>query len=209
MSADEPKGDPSSSGEAEQASPEGRISGGRAKSALRLHKGGKSASSDKTRSLHASCVVVRESGILIRGASGAGKSRFGALLLAQARALGEFAAWVADDRVVVRRRAERLLAAPHPAIAGRYEARGLGILREPHEPCAVLRLIVDFVESTERLPDGAELLGMVAGVALPRLPLVAGRAGLYEASLIVSLIRMRQEKEGRLTLCSRVGTVAI
>ncbi|MBV9114754.1 MAG: hypothetical protein JOY67_18225 [Hyphomicrobiales bacterium] len=209
MSADAPKTAPSPTDEAPPDSPERDIRERKPNTAFHIHTGGKRERASASLSLHASCVVIRESGILIRGASGAGKSSFAALLLAQARAEGEFAAWVADDRVTVKRHAGRLLGAPHPAIAGRYEARGLGILSEPHEPCTVLRFLVDFEPSNERLPNQGELSGVVAGVALPRLPLVAGRAGLYEASLVVKLIRMRQEKEGRPTPSSRVGAVGI
>ncbi|SEC61826.1 HPr Serine kinase C-terminal domain-containing protein [Rhizobiales bacterium GAS191] len=169
--------------------------------------------------LHASCIVVRDSGVLIRGPSGAGKSSLATLLLAQARLRGEFAAWVADDRVVVTSSAGRLLAAPHPRIAGRFEARGFGLLDEPHEPRAVLRLVLDLEEAVERLPAQSELSALVAGVALRRMPLVARRAGLYEASLVLSevwvssvdldLMQTRQEGDSSLTSTSRVGAVGI
>lgn len=209
MSADEPQIVGTPSGKTGRAFPEEEIPQRGAQTKLRLHAGGKGLRSAISQNLHASCVVIRESGILIRGGSGSGKSSLAALLVAQARAAGEFAAWVADDRVVVTRHANRLLGAPHPAIAGRFEARGLGILSEPHEPSAVLRLLVDLKDYAERLPESAEFTAMVDGVALPRLPLVAGRIGLYEASLVVSLIRMRQEDESRPTSSSRVGTVGI
>jgi len=160
---------------------------------------------DGPHNLHASCVVVGESGILIRGASGAGKSSLAGALVSQARLAGEFAAWVADDRVMVTEQAGRLIAAPHDAIAGRFEARGLGILSEPHEPRAVLRLLVDLEDEVGRLPSGAELTAIVAGVALQRLPLVEGRAGLYETSLVLRLLRVHREIEGRLTSVCRVG----
>ncbi|MFI5011733.1 MAG: HPr kinase/phosphorylase [Hyphomicrobiales bacterium] len=162
-----------------------------------------------TQALHASCVVIGESGILVRGPSGSGKSSFAAVLLSQARGRGVFAAWVADDRVLVRSRGRRLIAAPHPAIAGRFEARGLGILRAPHERSAVLRLVVDLEEAVERLPAAVALSTTVAGVALRRLPLVAGRVGLYEASLVLDLIETRQESESRPTSSLRVGAVGI
>ncbi len=142
-----------------------------------------------THNLHASCVVVGESGILIRGASGAGKSRLAAALVSQAREHGVFAAWVADDRVIVAPHGRRLVAAPHRSIAGCFEARGLGILRAPHEPRAVLRLIVDLEESVPRLPSRAFLSTRIGDVAVQRLPLVAGRVGLYETSLIFRLVR--------------------
>lgn len=208
MSAEGPPAANTPSGKAQRASPDPHPEH-LSETKLRLHPGGKSSGAAPALSLHASCVVLREGGILIRGTSGAGKSSFAALLLAQARAAGEFAAWVADDRVLVTRHVDRLIAAPHPAIAGRFEARGIGILSEPHEPRVVLRLLVDLKDYTDRLPERDDLTGMVAGVALPRLPLVAGRVGLYEASLVVSLIRKRQEKESRPTSSSRVGTAGI
>ena len=209
MSAEEPDTAETPSGKARRAFSEETRAKPRSGTKLRLHPGGKGSRSTTSQSLHASCVVIRESGILIRGASGSGKSSFASVLLAQARAAGEFAAWVADDRVLVTHHGNRLLGAPHPAIAGRFEARGLGILSEPHEPRAVLRLLVDLKDYTERLPEQDELTTMVDGVALQRLPLVAGRIGLYEASLVVSLIRMRQDNESRPTSTSRVGTVGI
>jgi HPr kinase/phosphorylase len=209
MSADEPDTVETPSGKARRAFPVEEFPERGSRTKLRLHSGGKGPRSVTSQSLHASCIVIRESGILIRGAPGAGKSSLASLLVAQARAAGEFAAWVADDRVVVTRHANRLVGAPHPAIAGRFEARGLGILSEPHEPSAILRLLVDLKDYAERLPERGEFTTMVAGVALPRLPLVAGRVGLYEASLVVSFVRKRQEKESRPTPSSRVGTVAI
>jgi HPr kinase/phosphorylase len=209
MIADEPHTAETPAVEARPAFPEEEPPELRSETKLRLHSGGKGSRSATSQSLHASCIVIRESGILIRGASSAGKSSLASILMAQARAAGEFAAWVADDRVLVTRRANRLLGAPHPAIAGRFEARGLGVLSERHEPSAVLRLLVDLMDYTERLPERDEFTAIVAGVALPRLPLVAGRIGLYEASLVVSFIRMRQEDESRPTSSSRVGTVGI
>ena len=179
--------------------------------------GGKLKRLDRAQTLHASAIVIGDNGILIRGPSGAGKSSLATLLLAQARLRGAFAAWVADDRVVVTRAAGRLVAAPHPSIAGLFEARGLGLVKEAYERRAVLRLVIDLEEEVERLPTATELTAHVAGVALRRMPLVARRAGLYEASLVLSvvlslpqvldLMQTRQEGDSRLTL--RVGTADI
>ena len=138
-------------------------------------------------SLHASCVVIGESGILIRGASGAGKSSLARMLVSQARERGAYAAFVADDRVLLAAKAGRLVAAPHPRIAGRFEMRGLAIASEAHEPQAVVRLLVDLEEEVERLPSRAALTARIADVAVPRLLLVAGRFGLYETSLVFCL----------------------
>ena len=74
-------------------------------------------------------------------------------------------------------------------IAGRFEARGFGILREPNERLAVVRLVVDLEECVPRLPRDAERVAVVAGMAVRRLPLVARRVGLYETSLVFRLAR--------------------
>ena len=52
-------------------------------------------------------IVAGDSGILIRGASGAGKSSLATLIVAQTRACGLFARWVGDrTEMLLRRRAE-------------------------------------------------------------------------------------------------------
>ena len=76
--------------------------------------------------VHAACVVLGEAGVLIRGESGAGKSSLALGLIEAAPAHGLFGALVADDRVRITCAHGRLVARPHPAIAGRIELRGLG-----------------------------------------------------------------------------------
>jgi hypothetical protein len=159
--------------------------------------------------LHGSSVIIGDCGILIRGASGAGKSSLASVLVSQARERGEFAAWVADDRVIVAAHGGRLVASPHPLIAGRFEARGLGILEERHESGAVLRLVVDLEASIARSPCCEELTATIAGVAVQRLALVAGRVGLYETSLVFRLARTLRESGERLTSTFRVGGASI
>ncbi len=118
---------------------------------------------------HATCVVLGEAGVLIRGESGSGKSSLGLALLERAAARGLFAALVADDRVRIALRHGRLVARPHPAIAGRIEVRGLGLLGRPAEEACLLRLVVDLVPAAPRLPEpGAERADLL-GISLPRL----------------------------------------
>jgi HPr kinase/phosphorylase len=114
--------------------------------------------------------------------------------VSQARERGEFAAWVADDRVIVMSCGGRLVASPHSLIAGRFEAHGVGILEDRHESRAVLRLLVDLEASIARSPACEDLTAMIAGVAVQRLPLVAGRVGLYETSLVFRLARTPRER---------------
>jgi serine kinase of HPr protein (carbohydrate metabolism regulator) len=84
--------------------------------------------------IHASCVVIGEAGILIRGGSGSGKSTLARELVHAAAASGRFARLVSDDRTHVAARNGRLVARVVEAIAGRLEARGAGIFAVAHEP---------------------------------------------------------------------------
>jgi len=76
-------------------------------------------------------------GILIRGPSGAGKSLLAARLIEGGGIL------VADDRVCLSARSGRLVAVALAATAGLLEVRGRGLVRMPHERCAVVRLAVE------------------------------------------------------------------
>jgi serine kinase of HPr protein (carbohydrate metabolism regulator) len=132
-------------------------------------------------SLHASCIVIGEAGILIRGSSGSGKSTLARELILDAERSKRFARLVSDDRVRVENRNGRLLARGLPALAGRLEARGLGILTLPYESSAIVRLVIDCeTADPPRLPTPEEGSTCLCGVVLPRLAvrLGPGLAGL-------------------------------
>ena len=93
--------------------------------------------------ISASAVALGEHGVLIRGGSGAGKSSLALALVDAWRRGGDFARLVGDDRVLVRIRSGRALLSPHRAISGLAEWRGIGLLEQDFEDCAVLALIVD------------------------------------------------------------------
>lgn len=122
--------------------------------------------------LHASAVVIGEAGILIRGASGTGKSSLALALIALAQARGHFARLVADDRTQIDVRAGRLLASPVPPIEGLIERRGLGLTPEPHLAVAVIRLVIDCGAEPERMPEPEALVETISGITLPRLALL-------------------------------------
>ncbi len=107
--------------------------------------------------IYASAVTIGEAGVLIRGASGAGKSRLALALIAGARNAGAFARLVGDDRISLENRNERLIARGHPRIRGQIEQRGGGILRTPSIAAAVVRLVIDIVPAREapRYPAAA------------------------------------------------------
>jgi HPr kinase/phosphorylase len=129
--------------------------------------------------IHASAVLTGARAVLIRGTSGAGKSRL-ALDLIEAGRGGplRFARLVGDDRVHVQAACGRLLARPAEALAGLIEVRGLGILRLPYEPSAVVGLVVDLGANAERLPEAEERQVDIEGVSLPRLAVADGKGAL-------------------------------
>lgn len=127
--------------------------------------------------LHATCIVLGEDGILIRGASGAGKSSLALDLITRATTGGRFARLVCDDRVRVSARSGRLIARVVPSIAGRVEVRGVGIVEVPHEPACILRLVIDLDEEAPRMPELGARHAEILGVTLPCLTVDARTAG--------------------------------
>jgi HPr kinase/phosphorylase len=126
--------------------------------------------------IHASAVLVGSHAALIRGPSGSGKSRLAlALLQAAGRGALPFARLVADDRAEVEPGNGRLLVRPAPALAGLIEVRGLGIRQVPHEPMAVVGIVVDLAAAdAARLPETASQTCEIERITLPRLPVAAG-----------------------------------
>ena len=126
--------------------------------------------------IHASCVRVGAYGVLIRGASGAGKSHLAfALILAGGRGMVPPVELVADDRVILSRREGRLFAAAPLPLAGLIEIRGAGVRRLPFLAETSLDLVVDLgAEDAARLPEAAALRATVDGIEIQRLPAFAG-----------------------------------
>lgn len=118
-------------------------------------------------SIHACAVDIAGSGVLIEGPAGSGKTSLAFGLVEQARLRGLEAAIVADDRTVLARSGENLVASPAPAIAGLAEIRGHGVVRIDHRPQTVLRLAVRLVDDSEveRMPEQAA--ATIDGVVLP------------------------------------------
>ncbi|MDB5545570.1 MAG: hypothetical protein JWO64_2719 [Hyphomicrobiales bacterium] len=122
--------------------------------------------------VHGCALVIGETGVLIRGKSGAGKSSLAMALLEAAAAKGLFSRLVADDRVALHAVGDRLIAAPHPALAGFVEQRGSGILPVSHEKSARITCVIDLVEGGgDRMPEALDLQAEVEGVTLRRVVL--------------------------------------
>lgn len=107
--------------------------------------------------LHATCIALDGRAALICGASGSGKSGLALQLIALGAGL------VADDRTVVWREGDRLIAdAPGPT-RGQIEARGIGILNAPAIGPAQVVVLVDLDAAPgARLPDpvSEDILGL-------------------------------------------------
>jgi HPr kinase/phosphorylase len=117
--------------------------------------------------LHASCVVIDGSGVLLLGESGSGKSDLALRLIDGGAQL------LADDRVDVQCREGRLAASPPATIEGLLEIRGVGLLRLPFVAQAPLALAVELSKTplNERLPE--RKFFDCLGVQLPLLSLHA------------------------------------
>ncbi len=126
--------------------------------------------------IHATAVAIRSRAVLLVGPSGSGKSDLALRLIDRGATL------IADDRVVVTRVGERLLAAPPPTLAGRIEVRGVGIVDLPWIGGVRVMLVVDLAATPDRLPEPATR--EVGGV---RLPLIALAAFEASAALKVEL----------------------
>lgn len=137
--------------------------------------------------VHATAVAFGAGGVLIVGPSGAGKSALALALIEAARRAGRFARLVGDDRVSLVAAHGRLIARPHPAIAGRIERRGSGLEATPHEPASAIALVIDLGAPAVRLPEPGAI-AVLEGVELSRLD----GGGLSLADL-VNLVNARFE----------------
>jgi serine kinase of HPr protein (carbohydrate metabolism regulator) len=118
-------------------------------------------------------VIHGESGVLILGPSGSGKSALALALLARARTKGVFGALIGDDRIFVSTAHGRVIVQGAANMAGVIERRPAGLITVRHEPAAVVRLAVELCERGRRWPrmpnddDGV----VVGELTLPRLAL--------------------------------------
>ncbi len=113
--------------------------------------------------LHATTVALNGGGLLICGPSGSGKSSLALELMAVGAVL------VSDDRTRLECHEDRLWASPPLAIAGKIEARGVGLLCADHQGPVPVALMLDLGRSeTMRLPPRHvhEILGIIVPVVL-------------------------------------------
>ena len=97
--------------------------------------------------VHATTLDIAGLGVLILGASGAGKSDLALRLIADGALL------VADDQTVVEARGLELWASAPAPIAGLIEARGVGIVPSAIKRATRLALAVELATAQERMPE--------------------------------------------------------
>jgi serine kinase of HPr protein (carbohydrate metabolism regulator) len=139
------------------------------------------------RNIHATGLVLDGVGLILRGPSGAGKSLLALELLDEWEARGRLAWLVSDDRVDLVAGVMGLTMRAPERIAGLAELRGRGIVSRPHLAEAPLHLVVDLVDTLERMVEEDALTTELFGVTLPRAPVP--RNGVIDARHQLLLIR--------------------
>lgn len=116
---------------------------------------------------HGTIVTVFGVGVLLRGASGVGKSDLALRLIDRGACL------VADDQVILERRSKGLLGFAPDKLYGLLEVRGLGVMSLPAIKNVWIKLVVDLVDTGKapRLPERETTV--IEGVELPLVYLSA------------------------------------
>ena len=122
------------------------------------------AAQDSTETVHATSVAIAGRGILLCGASGAGKSDLALRLIDRGAML------ISDDYTIVERNGGQLTASAPATIAGKMEVRGLGVVDMPFASEAPLALVVDLAQHVDRMPGDPDEW-IIAGAPLPVIKL--------------------------------------
>lgn len=97
--------------------------------------------------VHGTAISIDGHGVLILGESGSGKSDLALRLIDRSAVL------VSDDIVYLESHGDSLSLVHAPSIAGKIEVRGVGICDVDFTPSAPLRLVVEFANAPDRMPE--------------------------------------------------------
>jgi serine kinase of HPr protein (carbohydrate metabolism regulator) len=137
--------------------------------------------------VHGTALVLDGVGVLLRGPSGAGKSLLALELIDEWEARGRAAKLVSDDRIDIVSGGKTLKLRAPKSIEGLAELRGRGIVSRPFVAEAPLHLVIDLVETMERMVEEDELTTELFGVKVPRAPVP--RNGIIDARHQMLLVR--------------------
>lgn len=140
-----------------------------------------------THNIHGTALVLDGIGVLLRGPSGAGKSLLALELIDEWETRGKAAKLVSDDRVDLVVGAKTLTLRAPKSIEGLAELRGRGIVSRPFVAEAPLHLVIDLVETLERMLEEDALSTELFGVKVPRAPVP--RNGVIDARHQLLLVR--------------------
>jgi serine kinase of HPr protein (carbohydrate metabolism regulator) len=97
--------------------------------------------------IHATAVAIGGRAVLLLAPPGGGKSDLALRLIDRGAVL------VSDDQVELSLSEGRLIAAAPATIAGRLEARGVGIVEMTHISPMPVSLLIDLADLPERMPE--------------------------------------------------------
>jgi serine kinase of HPr protein (carbohydrate metabolism regulator) len=97
--------------------------------------------------IHGTAISIGGHAVLIMGESGSGKSDLALRLIDRGAIL------ISDDVVFLETRDNAPLLTVAPNIAGKIEVRGVGISNVDFITSAPLRLVIEFVDAPDRLPE--------------------------------------------------------
>ena len=138
--------------------------------------------------VHGTCVELFGLAVLLRGPPGSGKSDLALRLIDGGARL------IADDQVVLTAETGRIRAAAPTRIAGRIEARGVGIVPVATVEVAPIALVVDLVSPADvpRLPEPS--VCRLAGIAVPSIALAPFEASAAAKVRLAVLAETRNSR---------------
>jgi serine kinase of HPr protein (carbohydrate metabolism regulator) len=121
--------------------------------------------------IHASAILVGQTGLLFVGPSGSGKSELAFSFLTEAQRCGLSVALISDDQVFITLRNGIVIAERPEPIKGLLELRGSGIISMNSVAEAPMHYAITSVLHPEspRLPPENEMMELVGGARLPLL----------------------------------------